>query len=83
MSSQPSPIRIEDALDRIESTILPGIAITLDALLDAASVRPEGGAARAAKLRTIAMQLDEVVRQFERATSPAQAEPEWPFRMSA
>ena len=75
----------EEALDRIERAVLPGITLTLEALLDAASVAGPGGsnAARAAELRTIAMQLNSVVRQLEAATSPAQPEPEWPFRMSA
>ena len=85
MDSGATLVGAEQALDRIESTILPGIALTLEALLDAASIAPPGGghAARAAELRTIALHLNRVVRQLEAATNPGQAAPEWPLRISA
>jgi hypothetical protein len=74
----------ERAFDQIESTILPGIALTLEALLDAAGSSPSGGdAARSAELRAIASQLTTVVRQLEAVTKPTQAKPEWPIRISA
>ncbi len=74
----------EEALDRIEGTVLPGIALTLEALLDATQLaRPgQSDATRAAELRAIAVQLNMVVRQLEAATGPAQPMPEWPFRIS-
>ena len=85
MNSGAARIGAEQALDRIESTILPGITLTLEALLDAASLaHPSGGhASRAAELRTIAFQLNRVVRQLEAATSPGQVAPEWRLRISA
>ncbi|HEX8443223.1 MAG TPA: hypothetical protein VF631_06225 [Allosphingosinicella sp.] len=85
MSSTAQSRGTEEALDRIEGTILPGLALTLEALLDATRLaRPgQGDAARAAELRAIAVQLNMVVRQLEAATSRAQTVPEWPFRMSA
>lgn len=75
----------DDPLGRIEGSILPNIAIALEALLEAAS-GPEsraGTAARAAELRAIAVQLAAVTRQVERLTVPAQASVEWPLRISA
>ena len=85
MNSRVTRAEAEQALDRIEGTILPGIALTLEALLDAASLtQPRAGhAARAAELRAIATQLDSMVKQLEAATSPAQIAPEWPIRISA
>ena len=85
MDSGAARLEAEQALDQIESTVLPGIALTLEALLDAASLAPPRGghAARAAELRTIALQLNRVVRQLEAATSPGQSVPEWPLRISA
>lgn len=74
----------EQALDRIEDTILPSITLTLDALLDAASHAPHrNDAARSAELRTIAAQLAATARQLEALTSAAQPRPEWPIRISA
>jgi hypothetical protein len=85
MNSAAARTGAEEALDRIEGTVLPGITLTLEALLDAARIAQSGGshAARAAELRTIALQLSRVVRELETATNPGQAAPEWPLRISA
>lgn len=75
---------IDHALDRIEASILPSIAITLDALLDVAGDSSSHGAAvRAAELRAIAAQLAAAVRQIDAVTALAQRRVEWPLRMSA
>ena len=62
---------LDEALERIEETILPGISMMLDTLLDAAALARPGFDADvfAAELRTIALQLDELTRQVE-AISP-------------
>ncbi len=79
--------RLDEAFDRIEGTILPSISMMLDALLDAASVAEPGrnSAVRAAELRTVALELEALTRQMERlAPLPgAQADPEWPLKISA
>lgn len=74
----------ERALARIEEVILPSIALTLDALLEAASRSPrQGDAVQSAELRAIAGQLAATVRQLEAVTIPVQPRPEWPLRISA
>lgn len=84
MDSSQGRLGTEQAFERIEETILPGIALTLEALLEAASASSGGGyAARAAELRSIASQLTMVVRHLEAVTKPAQAPVEWPIRISA
>ena len=64
---------LEQALDRIEATILPDIAMMLDALLDAATLARRGIDAEIypAELRRVARQLEALTRQIE-AISPAQ-----------
>ncbi|MDQ3245954.1 MAG: hypothetical protein M3Q52_03495 [Pseudomonadota bacterium] len=75
MASQEQQVRIEEAFDRIEETILPCIAMMLESLLDAAegigTVDPR---ALAAELQTIAAELEELTRAVERS-SPAHLEP--------
>jgi hypothetical protein len=79
--------RLDEALDRIEETILPSISLMLDTLLDAAGMAAPGvdGAVYAAELRTVALQLEAVTRQMERIAAPTgdQAEFEWPLKISA
>ncbi len=79
--------RLDEALDRIESTILPSISLMLDTLLDAAALAGPGvnGAVYAAELRTVALQLEELTRQMDGLTPPAadQAAFEWPLKISA
>jgi hypothetical protein len=76
---------VEDALDRIEGTILPSISVLLDTLLDVAAHAQPGRDSEvyAAELRTVALQLETLTRQMEALAPAAQAEPEWPARISA
>ena len=71
------PIQIEDALERIEATILPSISMMLDTLLDAASLARPGVDAEvyAAELRTIALQLEALTKQVE-SISPSYVDPQ-------
>ncbi len=83
------PVQIEEALDRIEKTILPSISLMLDTLLDAASLAEPGvdSATYAAELRTVADQLEALTRQMEILAPPsdsvAQPDYEWPLKISA
>ncbi len=78
---------VDEALDRIEGTILPSISLMLDTLLDAASLAQPGVnfEVYAAELRTVALQLEALTRQVEAIAAPVQDEdaPELPFRISA
>jgi hypothetical protein len=58
---------LDDAFERIEGTILPSISMMLDTLLDAAALGKPGVDAEiyAAELRTIGLQLEELIRQVE------------------
>jgi hypothetical protein len=60
-------LSLEQALGRIEESILPNLALMLDSLLDAASLaRPGADAeAHAAEIRTLAVELESVGRQVE------------------
>lgn len=62
---------LDEALERIEETILPSISMMLDTLLDAAAMARPGfdAEAYAAELRTIALQLEALTQQVE-AISP-------------
>ncbi len=64
--------RLDQALERIESGILPGIASLLDGLVDAAALaRPGLDAARYADdIRTLTLQVEELAREMD-APSPA------------
>ena len=68
---------LDEAFDRIEETILPSLSMMLDTLLDAAALARPGSDAQvyAAELRTIALQLEELIRQVE-AISPARLDPQ-------
>ena len=72
-----SQIEVEQALERIEETILPSISMMLDTLLDAAALARPGVDAEvyAAELRTIALQLEALTKQVE-AISPAHVDPQ-------
>ena len=63
---------LDEALNRIEETILPSISMMLDTLLDAAALAQPGfdAEAYAADLRSMAAQLETITRQME-AISPA------------
>jgi len=71
MGKPDQQVGVDEALERIEETILPGISMMLDTLLDAAALARPGFDADvfAAELRTIACQLDELTRHVE-AISP-------------
>lgn len=84
MSDVPVESLDHRALDRIEQSILPNIALTLDALLEAAAQSvPGDDAVRSAELNAIAAQLAATIRQLEAVMGPAQPRLEWPLRMSA
>jgi hypothetical protein len=75
MDAREQQIRLAEAFDRIEETILPCIAMVLDTLLDAsanlADVDPK---ALAAELQILSAELEELTRAVERS-SPAQVNP--------
>ena len=64
---QTDQLRLDEAFERIEETILPSISLMLDTLLDAAGLAQPGVDAEvyAAELRTVALQLEELMRQVE------------------
>ena len=64
---QTDQLRLDEAFERIEVTILPSISLMLDTLLDAAGLAQPGVDAEvyAAELRTVALQLEELMRQVE------------------
>lgn len=68
---------LDEAFERIEETILPSISMMLDTLLDAATLGQPGIDAEiyAAELRTIALQLEALIKQIE-AVSPAHVDPQ-------
>lgn len=75
----------EEALRRLEASILPNISLTLEALLHVAGAGSTGRseAMQAAELRAIAEQLATVARQVAAIAPPAQPRVEWPLRISA
>jgi hypothetical protein len=72
MSEADPRLSLEQAFDRIEETILPSLSTMLDALLHAATAARAGEDAdiRAAELRNIALQLEELTRQVEATSHP-------------
>ena len=68
-------LRLDEAFDRIEETILPCIAMMLDTLLDAsanlAEVDPK---VLAAELQILAAELEELTQAVERS-SPVHLQP--------
>ncbi|HEX8223297.1 MAG TPA: hypothetical protein VF605_05730 [Allosphingosinicella sp.] len=71
-------LRLEEAFERIEETILPSLSMMLDTLLDAAALGQPGIDAEiyAAELRTVAFELEALTRQVE-AASPVQDVPDY------
>jgi uncharacterized protein YfcZ (UPF0381/DUF406 family) len=68
-------MRLEEAFERIEETILPCIAMMLETLIDASeSVAPNERRFLAAELKTLAAELEELTKAVERS-SPAHVEP--------
>ena len=66
-------VEIEEALERIEETILPSMSMMLDTLIETASLARSGVDAEdhAAELRALGLQLDSLTRQIE-AVVPAE-----------
>ncbi len=68
-------LRLEEAFERIEETILPCIAMMLETLVDASTgIAETDPKALAAELQTLAAELEELTRTGERS-SPVQVEP--------
>ena len=68
-------VRLEEAFERIEETILPCIAMMLDTLMDASeSVAEEERRFLAAELKTLAAELEELTQTVEQC-SPTHLEP--------
>ena len=75
MASNEQQMRLEEAFERIEETILPCIAMMLETLIDASeSVAPDERRFLAAELKTLAAELEELTKAVERS-SPAHVEP--------
>jgi len=67
-------LRLEEAFERIEGTILPCIAMMLETLVDASTgIAESDPKALAAELQTLAAELEELTRTVERS-SPVQVE---------
>lgn len=68
-------VRLEEAFERIEETILPCIAMMLETLLDAsADFGKTNPKALSAELQTLAAELEELTQAVERS-SPVHVEP--------
>ena len=68
-------MRLEEAFERIEETILPCIAMMLDSLLDAsANMADADPKALAAELQTLAAELEQLTKTVERS-HPSHVEP--------
>jgi uncharacterized protein YfcZ (UPF0381/DUF406 family) len=68
-------VRLEEAFERIEETILPCIAMMLDTLIDASeSVAENERRFLAAELKTLAAELEELTKAVEKS-SPVHLEP--------
>ena len=68
--------RLDLALERIESAILPRIACLLEGLVDTAALARPGVDAEnyAVEIRTLTLQVEELARQMK-AVTPAPAQP--------
>ncbi len=68
-------MRLDEAFERIEGTILPCIAMMLESLLDASENMADADPkALAAELKTLAAELEELTQAVERS-SPSHLEP--------
>jgi hypothetical protein len=75
MNADQQQVRLEEAFERIEETILPCIAMMLGTLLDAsAGIAETDPKALAAELQTLAAELEELTQTVERS-SPVHVEP--------
>ena len=68
-------VRLEEAFDRIEETILPCIAMMLETLIDASESVPEDQRRfLVGELETLAAELEELTKAVERS-SPVHVDP--------
>ena len=75
MNADQQQLRLEEAFERIEETILPCIAMMLETLLDASNgIAETDPKALAAELQTLAAELEELTQAVERS-SPVHVEP--------
>jgi len=75
MPNDEQQVRLEEAFDRIEETILPCIAMMLETLLEASEgVAQTDPKTLAAELQILAAELEELTRAVERS-SPVHLEP--------
>ncbi len=75
MPSAEREVRLEEAFERIEETILPCIAMMLDTLIDASECVAENERRfLVGELKTLAAELEELTRTVEES-SPAHVEP--------
>ncbi len=75
MTRDEQQARLDEAFERIETTILPCIAMMLDTLLDAsANLAESDPKALAAELQILAAELEELTQAVERS-SPSQLKP--------
>ena len=75
MTRDEQQVRLEEAFERIEGTILPCIAMMLDSLLDASENMAEADPkALAAELQILAAELEELTQAVE-LSSPSHLEP--------
>jgi hypothetical protein len=75
MATAEQQLRLEEAFERIEETILPCITMMLETLLDAsAGVAETDPKALAAELKTLAAELEELTQAVERS-SPVHLDP--------
>ncbi len=75
MTRDEQQLRLDEAFERIEETILPCIAMMLDTLLDAsANLAESDPKALAAELQILASELEELTQAVEQS-SPSHLEP--------
>ena len=69
MNADQQQVRLEEAFERIEETILPCIAMMLETLLDASANLSElDPKVLIAELQTLAAELEELTRAVERSS---------------
>jgi hypothetical protein len=75
MPTRQEQVRLEEAFERIEETILPCIAMMLDTLIDSAEHVAEGERRfLVGELKTLAAELEELTQAVERS-SPVHVDP--------
>ena len=75
MPNSEQQVRLDEAFERIEETILPCIAMMLETLIDASEhVAADERRFLVGELKTLAAELEELTKAVERS-SPAHVEP--------